>query len=101
MASSTPPIFAPATRRWCWRLRRFVLNVFIRDGEEVFRTYFVTGHPGHALGNDWSLLDLTPLGRQEDWEDWEDSPAGYLHDPASSWVRRHDEYQPNANGSTT
>lgn len=47
----------------------FGLNVFIRDGDDVFHTYFVTGHPAHALGNVWSLLDLTPLGRQEDWED--------------------------------
>ncbi len=74
----------------------FGLNVFIRDGDEVFHTYFVTGHPAHALGSVWSLLDLTPLGRQEDWED---SPAGYPQDPASSWVKRHDEYEPDASES--
>ena len=62
--------------------------MFIRDGDEVFHTYFVTGPPASALGNVWSLLDLTPLGRQEDWED---SPEGYPQDPANSWIRRHDE----------
>lgn len=68
----------------------FGLNVFLRDGDELFHSYFVTGHPAHGLGSVWSLLDLTPLGRQEDWED---SPAGYPQDPTNSWVRRHDEYE--------
>ena len=67
----------------------FGLNVFIREGNDVFHTYWVSGPPAHGVGNVWSLLDLTPLGRQEEWED---SPAGYPHDPADSWVRRHDEH---------
>lgn len=36
-----------------------------------------------------SFLDLTPRGRQEQWED---SPAGYPQDPPYSWWRLHDEY---------
>jgi predicted dithiol-disulfide oxidoreductase (DUF899 family) len=37
----------------------------------------------------WTLLDLTPLGRQEEWED---SPDGRQQGPAYAWWRRHDEY---------
>jgi predicted dithiol-disulfide oxidoreductase (DUF899 family) len=67
----------------------FGLSVFIRDGDEVFRSYFTSGRSVDALGNHWSLLDLTPLGRQEDWED---SPAGHPQTPRYTWWRLHDEY---------
>ena len=55
-------------------------NVFFRDGERVFRTYFVNGRGDEAMSTIWSYLDITPLGRQEVWED---SPKGYTqtHDP--------------------
>ena len=36
-----------------------------------------------------TLLDLTPFGRQEAWED---SPEGYPQTPPYAWWRRHDEY---------
>ena len=49
-------------------------NVFIRDGERVFRTYFINSRGDEAMGTVWSYLDMTPLGRQEIWED---SPEGY------------------------
>ena len=68
----------------------FGLSVFIRDGDEVFRSYFTGGRALDALGNHWSLLDLTPLGRQEDWED---SPDGYPQTPRYEWWRFHDEYE--------
>jgi predicted dithiol-disulfide oxidoreductase (DUF899 family) len=64
-------------------------NAFIRDGERVFRTYFVNHRGDEALGSTWSYLDLTALGRQEDWED---SPEGYPQTRAYEWWRRHDEY---------
>ena len=67
----------------------FGLNVFLRDGDEVFRTYYTTGRAAEAIGGVWSFLDLTPLGRQEEWED---SPEGYPQDPPYSWWRLHDEY---------
>jgi predicted dithiol-disulfide oxidoreductase (DUF899 family) len=38
-------------------------NAFIREGDKVF----------HTWGTTWSYLDITPLGRQESWED---SPKG-------------------------
>jgi predicted dithiol-disulfide oxidoreductase (DUF899 family) len=64
-------------------------NAFLRDGERVFRTYFVNHRGDEALGSTWSYLDLTALGRQEDWED---SPEGYPQTRAYEWWRRHDEY---------
>jgi predicted dithiol-disulfide oxidoreductase (DUF899 family) len=67
----------------------FGLSVFFRDGDEVFRTYFTTVRGVEALGSVWTFLDLTPLGRQEDWED---SPEGWPRGPRYEWWRRHDEY---------
>ena len=67
----------------------FGLSVFLRDGERVYRTYFTSGRGVEALGSVWTFLDLTPLGRQEEWED---SPAGRPQGPPYEWWRRHDEY---------
>ena len=44
-------------------------NVFIRDGDRIFRTYFINSRGDEAMGTVWSYLDATPLGRQEAWED--------------------------------
>ena len=49
-------------------------NVFFREGDRIFRTYFVDNRGDEALGSTFSYLDLTALGRQESWED---SPEGY------------------------
>jgi predicted dithiol-disulfide oxidoreductase (DUF899 family) len=68
----------------------FGLSVFLRDGDGIFRTYFTTQRGVEALGSVWTLLDLTPLGRQEEWED---SPAGYPQTKPYEWWRRHDEYE--------
>jgi predicted dithiol-disulfide oxidoreductase (DUF899 family) len=67
----------------------FGLSVFLRDGEMVFRTYFTNGRGVEALGTNWTLLDLTPLGRQEDWEQ---SPDGWPQSQPYEWWRLHDEY---------
>jgi predicted dithiol-disulfide oxidoreductase (DUF899 family) len=64
-------------------------NAFIRDGEQVYRTYFVNNRGDEALGSTWSYLDLTALGRREEWED---SPAGYPQSRPYAWWKRHDEY---------
>ena len=71
----------------------FGLNVFLRDGDGVFRTYFTNGRGVEALGSNWTFLDLTPLGRQEEWED---SPEGYPQAPPYEWWRLHDEYPAEA-----
>jgi predicted dithiol-disulfide oxidoreductase (DUF899 family) len=75
----------------------FGLSVFLRDGDDVYRTYFTNRRGVEALGSVWSFLDLTPLGRQETWED---SPAGYPQTPPYEWWRFHDEYEDTGAGST-
>jgi len=68
-------------------------NVFIRNGDRVFRTYFVNFRGDEAMGTVWSYLDLSPLGRQENWED---SPAGYPQTPTYKWWNWHDSYAEDA-----
>jgi predicted dithiol-disulfide oxidoreductase (DUF899 family) len=68
----------------------FALDVFYRDGDEIFHTYRTDRRGLEALGSVWTFLDLTPLGRQEEWED---SPAGYPKEKPYDWWRRHDEYE--------
>lgn len=76
----------------------FGLSVFLRDRDTIFRTYFTSGRGVEALGSVWTFLDLTPLGRQEDWED---SPAGWPQTPPYEWWRRHDEYEHDAAKTVT
>jgi predicted dithiol-disulfide oxidoreductase (DUF899 family) len=64
-------------------------NAFIRNGDEVFRTYFINNRGDEQMGNTWNYLDITALGRQEEWED---SPKGYPQTPPYDWWKRHDEY---------
>jgi predicted dithiol-disulfide oxidoreductase (DUF899 family) len=64
-------------------------NVFLRDGEKIFRTYFIDNRGDEAMGSTWAYLDITALGRQEEWED---SPDGYPQTPPYQWWHRHDEY---------
>ena len=64
-------------------------NAFIRDGDRVFRTYFVDARGDEPMGGTWSYLDITALGRQEEWED---SPEGYPQTPPYAWWNWHDEY---------
>ena len=54
-------------------------SVFLRDDDEIFHTYFTDGRGVKHLGSAWTFLDLTPYGRQEDWED---SPKGWPQNPA-------------------
>ncbi len=56
----------------------FMLNVFLRDGEDVYRTYCTTARGVDRLLFVNNILDLTPYGRQEDWED---SPPGWPQHP--------------------
>jgi predicted dithiol-disulfide oxidoreductase (DUF899 family) len=63
-------------------------NAFIRDGEQVYRTYFINNRGDESMGSTWSYLDITALGRQEDWED---SPDGYPQTPPYAWWFWHDE----------
>jgi len=64
-------------------------NAFIRDGNRIFRTYFVNDRGDEGMGTTWSYLDITALGRQEEWED---SPEGYPQTPPYKWWNLHDRY---------
>src|SRR5881296_2177781 len=64
-------------------------NAFLRDGEQIFRTYFVNSRGDEAMGSTWNYLDITALGRQETWED---SPESYPQTPPYEWWNWHDNY---------
>ena len=44
-------------------------SVFLRDGDAVFHTYSMYARAAETLGGSYYFLDITPLGRQEDWEE--------------------------------
>jgi predicted dithiol-disulfide oxidoreductase (DUF899 family) len=67
----------------------FGLSVFLREGEDIFHTYFTTDRALETIDSNFTLLDWTPYGRQEEWED---SPAGWPQSAPYVWWRRHDEY---------
>ncbi|MEV6755497.1 DUF899 domain-containing protein [Streptomyces sp. NPDC051214] len=69
------------------------LSCFLRDGDRVFHTYST-----YARGTDWiasysSLLDLTALGRQEEWEEPKGRATGLGAPAGSDRLRYHDEYE--------
>ena len=51
-----------------------ILVSYLRDGDQVFETYWTIGRGNEVMANSYGLLDLTVYGRQEFWED---SPAGW------------------------
>ncbi len=61
------------------------LRCYWRDGDRVFQTYETKWRGIEAMLPTLQLLDLTPYGRQETWED---SPAGWPQGQASAWWRR-------------
>jgi predicted dithiol-disulfide oxidoreductase (DUF899 family) len=77
----------------------FGLNIFLRDGDDVYRTYFLQhGEMVQSIGSVWSMLSLTPYGAQS--ED-EDAPEGWPQAPFSFWFRRHDEFNDSPPSAST
>ena len=66
------------------------MSVFLRDGDRVFHTWQTKARGAEYVINAFKLLDFTPFGRQEEWED---TPAGRPVDPTFSWWQRHDAYE--------
>ncbi|WP_205410316.1 DUF899 domain-containing protein [Gracilibacillus timonensis] len=64
------------------------ISTFLRDGERVFHTYTTYARGTDLLIGTFNYLDLTALGRQEDWE----QPSGRSDGNGKTWLRRHDEY---------
>lgn len=53
-------------------------SVFFRIGDEIYHTYSTYARGGEYLTNTSALLDITPYGRQQEWED---SPEGWPQRP--------------------
>lgn len=68
----------------------FALSVFLREGDNIYRTYFTDRRGVEYLGSSFTYLDLTPFGRQELWED---SPQGVPQGAPYQWWRKHDRYE--------
>ena len=61
----------------------FQVNVFLRDGDRVYRTYNTQGRGTEQLTHSFGMIDLLPFGRREEWQD---SPEGWPQTPAySGW----------------
>jgi predicted dithiol-disulfide oxidoreductase (DUF899 family) len=73
----------------CGTTEYFRLQCFLRDEDDVHLTYETSSRGVEALGSVWTFLDLTPFGRQEEWED---SPPGRPQEPPYQWWRKKDEY---------
>ena len=63
-------------------------SAFLRVDDDVFHTYSAFARGGDEQLGTYTWLDMTALGRQEDWEE----PKGRSDGPFMNWVRRHDEY---------
>jgi predicted dithiol-disulfide oxidoreductase (DUF899 family) len=65
-----PPVEMPGT------------SYFLRDGDDVFHTYSTFGRGVEVMMPAYPLLDLTALGRQEEWEEPKGrAPVAYPADP--------------------
>ena len=69
-----------------------LISIFLRDGDRIFRTNNITNRGTETFVTVFKYLDLTPYGRQEEWED---APDGRPKTPGF-WWKRHDEYEPTA-----
>ena len=58
------------------------LACFLRDGDRVFLTYSTTGRGNERVNGSLGLLDTTPYGRGEAWED---NPEGWPEGLQANW----------------
>jgi predicted dithiol-disulfide oxidoreductase (DUF899 family) len=65
------------------------VSVFLRDGNRVFHAWQTFDRGEEPFMVVFDLLDLTPYGRQEAWED---SPPGWPQHPPYEWMRLADAY---------
>jgi predicted dithiol-disulfide oxidoreductase (DUF899 family) len=62
----------------------FAVNVFLRDGDTVYRTWHTSGRGVEQLTYTFALADVLPYGRREEWQD---SPEGWPKQPTySPWL---------------
>jgi len=63
------------------------ITCFLRDGDRAFLTYSTTGRGNEAFIGAFSLLDMTPYGRREAWQD---NPEGWPEGNDPCWYWRSD-----------
>ncbi|MEU4467812.1 DUF899 domain-containing protein [Streptomyces sp. NPDC024017] len=68
------------------------LSCFLQDHDRVFHTYATYERGLDGLGSTTSLLDLTALGRQEEWEEPQGRASAFGAPAGSERIRYHDEY---------
>nr|WP_221374164.1 DUF899 domain-containing protein [Actinoplanes polyasparticus] len=73
------------------------LSVYLRDGDRVFLTYSTTGRGTELFNGSFALLDMTPYGRREAWQD---NPEGWPEGHQPCWYWRSDA-DGNATGDET
>ncbi|CAN5456737.1 DUF899 family protein [soil metagenome] len=73
----------------------FQVNVFLRDGDTVYRTYNTQGRGTEQLSYTFPLIDLLPYGRQEEWQDspddWPQSPTYSRWAPPEAFAQYADQ----------
>jgi predicted dithiol-disulfide oxidoreductase (DUF899 family) len=69
------------------------LSCFLRDGDGVFHSYSSYGRGGETVGGSYYFLDLTALGRQEDWEEPKGRQTGLGAKAGSDRIHYPDEYE--------
>jgi predicted dithiol-disulfide oxidoreductase (DUF899 family) len=75
------------------------LSCFLRDGDKVFHTYSTYGRGAEAVGGAYYFLDLTALGRQEDWEEPKGRATGLGAPAGSEKIVYPDEYEASEKAS--
>jgi predicted dithiol-disulfide oxidoreductase (DUF899 family) len=68
------------------------ISCFLRDGDRVFHTYSTYGRGGETVGGAYYFLDLTALGRQEEWEEPKGRATGAGAKAGSDKIRYPDEF---------
>jgi predicted dithiol-disulfide oxidoreductase (DUF899 family) len=68
------------------------LSCFLRERDRVFHTYSTYERGLDGLGSTTSLLDLTALGRREEWEEPKGRSSALGAPAGSERIRYHDEY---------
>ena len=74
------------------------ITCFLRDGDRVFLTYSTTGRGNEPAAGVFGLLDMTPYGRGEAWEE---APDGWPDGRDSCWYWRSDADGVSTSGPTS
>lgn len=69
------------------------ISCFLRKDDEVYHTYSTYGRGGETVGGAYYFLDLTALGRQEEWEEPKGRVTGLGAPAGSDKILYPDEYE--------